>query len=258
MEIWEIFEQNCLRHLKTQYENGVIKFEAKGGSDSTIPDIEAFTTQGESFFIEVKMPNAQSGQFVLLKEGNQFIYSPKNKSPQTYETRTIQTHINSNFSTFENVGTTAINITLPSSSFSSWIINYYKSKGVKFVVSQFNGDFVILPIERFADYFNIEANFRIKKSGSGELPKKYITEVAEFFSSGTVSQEGKKVYLYSTMQSNKQQFSIGDIDIQLSLKAPNKYEIRKLSNTKNANVIFSIKCVKTQEAKDLDIFESTL
>lgn len=47
--------------------------------------------------------------------------------------------------------------------FSTWIIDYYKNKGVKYFITN---NYIILPIERFSDYFNVSAKYRVKRSGS--------------------------------------------------------------------------------------------
>lgn len=258
MENWEIFENESLEHLQTNYENNGTKFKSQGGSDSTIADIEVLKEDGQIFFMETKMPEAQSGQFVLLEEDDKFIFSSKNKSESNLMTDSIKKYINDNYAIYKNVGTAPIKIDLPSSYFSSWIINYYQNKGVKFVISKFQGDFVIIPIEKFAKYFEISAFFRRKKSGSSALPKKYISNVVNFFPNCQVNTIGNKSFLHSSTHQDKEQFPIGGINIQLSLKAPEVFEIRKLGTANNPNVIFGIKCKKRQEQSDLELFKSKI
>lgn len=78
MSDWRQFELECVDYLKKQYGNF---FEHLGFSDSTTSDIK-YNRGDKSFFIEAKMPQAQSGQFVLLPDlkNRKFIFSPRNKS----------------------------------------------------------------------------------------------------------------------------------------------------------------------------------
>ncbi len=253
MSNWEKFEKECVKYLDSNYGDKV-RFELIGGSDSTLSDIKV---KEKNFFIEAKMSKSQSGQFVLLIEGNEFIYSSKNKGEINEFSSLILEYINENFSYYKNVGTGAMDIDLPTEYFSSWIENHYRRKNVAFIITKYRNQFVILPISKFSDYFNIKASFRKKTSGSRELPKKYFDRINDFFGDNCVM-EGKKVYLVSSKYRDKYQKDFGDIKIQLSLKKCGRYEIRVLGNTKNPNVIFSIECVKGSQAKDLLVFRSSI
>lgn len=57
---------------------------------------------------------------------------------------------------------------------------------------------------------------------------------------------------------NKMKFKVLDFDYMFSRKKDNIYRIRKLSNTRNANVIFSIQLLKEQDFTDLKNFISNL
>ncbi|WP_313018939.1 hypothetical protein [Acetoanaerobium noterae] len=56
------------------------------------------------FYIEAKMPSAQSGQFVLLPDSDkkEFVFSPRNKSKIDENVQFIIDHMNKNFSKYEN------------------------------------------------------------------------------------------------------------------------------------------------------------
>jgi len=258
MKKWEEFEKKILDYLKLNYEKSNIKFYAKGGSDSTIPDIKVSIKDKKDFFLEAKMSNAQSGQFVLLKTDSQFIYSDKNKSENNQFTDKILNYINENFETFKSVKSRGIDIKLPNTLFSDWIINYYKNKNVQFVVTEFNNELIIFPIEKFNDYFEVKAVLRRKKSGSSNLPKKDLENIKSFFYDDKIIQENKSFFLLSEKRNNKEKFSISNANYQLSLTTKNKYKIRKLGKTNNPNIIFSVKCIKGQDLKDLAFFENTL
>ena len=51
---------------------------------------------------------------------------------------------------------------------------------------------------------------------------------------------------------------MGDYTYYLSEQNSGDYEVRRLSNTYNMNVIFSIELIKTQDENDLEEFESDL
>lgn len=263
MENWEIFENDCVDFLNNTYGSDDVKFVGKGKSNSTISDIEVIINKKSTFFIETKMPKAQSGQFVLLIEGNKFIYSPRNKEVENDYTNFIKDYINANFNFYENVNTSALAINLPDSYFAKWIKGHYINKGVKYVITSYKKKFIIFPINKYDDYFNVTANFRRKSSGSQPWPKKYFNNTEEYFKKDLsnevcLTQKNNKTFLESSNDLNKHQYSISDINCQLSLKAENMYEIRKLGKTKNPNVIFSVNCIKSQDRSDLDCFVKLL
>ena len=59
---WKEFEKEAISYLKNEYGDF---FELKGETNSNTSDI-LFRKECNSFFIEVKMPEAQCGQFVLI------------------------------------------------------------------------------------------------------------------------------------------------------------------------------------------------
>lgn len=145
--------------------------------------------------------------------------------------------------------------------FADWIIEHYKDKNVKYVISC-DRDYVIFPIRKFKQYFNIIANYRIKKSGSGEPAKKDIPAVKQmikaYYDTARFSQEEKKLFVDISERINKDRFILGDYTYYLSEQNSGDYEVRRLSNTYNMNVIFSIELIKTQDENDLEEFESDL
>lgn len=95
MDDWKIFELECVDYLNKQYGGG---FKHLGYSDSTVSDIE-YKSGLNSFYIEVKMPVAQSGQFVLLvdQENREFVFSSRNKTKRDESVDFIIEHMNENF-----------------------------------------------------------------------------------------------------------------------------------------------------------------
>ena len=258
MDKWRLFEDECVNYLNYTYGNSTLKFIGTGKSDSTSSDIMVLKHGQNIFNIESKMSTSQSGQFVLIDTGNQFIFSAKNKSKENKFTDLIISHINSNYNTFKNVSTKSIPIYLPKNIFEEWIKYHYKSKDVKFVISSYNNDFIIFPINKYGDYFDITGNFRIKTSGSRHLSKSYSHIVKNLFEKHfapcSIEWEGSKAYIVSNANlADKTQISCKDYRYQLN-KEGNRYLVRMLSNTHNSNVIFSINLKSRQNLNDLSQF----
>lgn len=256
----EQFEIDAYNYLTNQYP--AAKFSYKGGMDSTVSDIEVVKKDGSSYFIEAKSPAAQSGQFVVLPdlETQSFFFSPRNKSEENELTDMIIAYMNQDFDKFNNAGTSGEKLDIDQSIFIKWIVQHYLERGVKYFISYKNG-YVVLPIRKFADYFDISATFRVKGSGSSSLPKKYYEPAKEiigsYYNTMLREEEGK---LYATIkgQLSETRFPYENFKIYLSEKGSGNYEIRKLSNTYNMNVIFDIKIKKKQDPADLLEFESDL
>lgn len=243
MAIWKNFEVECTNYLKKTY-GAYANFTHKGGADSTVPDINVETDHC-SFYIEVKHSPAQCGQFVLLPDisTRTFEYSPHNINQINPYAKEIIEHMNKSFDQFRNAGTTGKDIILPNDQdiFSKWIIEIYKKKGVRFLITN---NQILLPIEHIKEYFDISAKYRIKRSGSSNVGRSSIPTVKEYLLRDYIVQDtridGDKLFIISHETYHNKRFILRDFEYMFSLRN-HEYEIRKLSNTYNANVIFSIK-----------------
>lgn len=259
----EAFETRCYEYLKQIYRERSSKFYHEGGMDSTQSDIAVIKDGKIDFFIEAKDSLAQSGQFVLIPDETTetFIFSPRNRSKPNEMTNIIIEYMNRSFYKFNCAGTAGKALDMDTSVFSQWIIEHYKERNVKYVIS-YDGDYVIFPIRKFDSYFDISATYRIKKSGSTEPAKKDIKmvkqEIKNIYSSAVFTNEDKKLFVEITTPLTIDRFVLGKYTYYFSEQSPNVYEVRKLSNTYNMNVIFSIELIKTQDAGDLDEFESDI
>lgn len=259
----EQFELRCYEYLKNFYKTGKTDFYHEGGMNSTKSDIAVIKNGQIEFYIEAKDASAQSGQFVLLpnEEKEVFVFSPHNHSKPNEMTDIIIDYMNSDFQRFNNAGTAGQSLNIDTSIFADWIIKHYKDKNVKYVISC-DTDYVIFPIRKFEQYFNIIANYRIKKSGSGEPAKKDIPAVEQiiksYYSTARFYQDTKKLFVDISEKIDKDKFVMGDHTYYLSKRNSDNYEVRRLSNTNNMNVIFSIELIKTQDENDLKEFESDL
>ena len=262
MSTWKDFEIQCTEYLNSCYGTHA-KFTPQGGANSTVPDIYVKTNTGNSFYIEVKEPNAQSGQFVLLPDeiNKKFVFTPRNKTAANELTDIITEHMNNNLDDFNSAGTAGYSLDIDKSIFGRWIVNYFNSKGVKYFISK-DKNYVIFPTSKFESYFNITAKYRIKRSGSTEPSKKYqpliIAELEEEYGVSSIDTIEKKLFATGDDSLNKVRFIMGDYEYYLAPKDDNIYEVRQLSNTYNMNVIFSISLKKEQDTIDLAIFESEL
>lgn len=261
MASWQNFELECYNYLNKTYGN-ICDFKYWGKSDSTKSDIMV-TTQDDVFYIEVKESTAQSGQFVLIpdKDKKEFIFSNKNKTKPNEFTNIITESMNTDFDRFNDAGTAGQKININKNIFSQWIIDYYKAKNVKFIITK-SFEYIIFPIDKFADYFDIVATYREKKSGSSGLAKKYYSDVLLKLNSIYPNIQShiydSKLFVNYPSNISGKCFVHDGKEIFLSDKGSGEYEVRQLSKTRNKNVIFSLSLKKKEAAEDIAIFESTL
>ena len=244
MANWINFERSCkdyLCHTFGQYAD----FVYKGGFNSTTSDIKVCTAGGKQFFIEAKKCPAQCGQFVLFPDilTRTFQYSTKNITPINEFSAKIIAYMNDFFDEYSDAGTEGRNIDIQTEIFISWIIQHYKDKGVKFIITN---DYMLLPVEDVASYFYVTATYRIKRSGSRSVAKTKVDAVQDYLAENyniTASFfRDKKLFVTSRNKLDNEHFFIDGCEYMIS-KRLDKYEIRSLSDTFNANVIFSISLI---------------
>jgi DNA (cytosine-5)-methyltransferase 1 len=244
MTKWEDFEIDCTEYLKRKFHQ-YANFKLIGGSDSTLSDIKVSTDSGDVFYIEAKQSKAQCGQFVLLPniETRTFTYSNDNKTSINSYAIKIMEHMNAQFDEFKEAGTTGKDITFDNDTdvFINWIVEIYKNKCVRYFITN---NYVIFPIEKFSEYFNIKAKYRIKRSGSSDVGKSNIANVLNYIQSNSKAIKssrtyGAKLFITSSESLHNKKFIFNSNEYMISERG-SEYEIRKLSNTFNANVIFSI------------------
>lgn len=162
MKEWEILEEECLNYLKNKYPS--IKFTLIGKEDSTKSDILVKTINLE-FYIEVKSKISQCGQFVLIPnyKNNVFIYSSRNKTPIFEQTKDIINYMNFNFSKFANPTTAPLEINLKESILTNWVINYYESKKVKFMITKTFNNYLLFPLKNSIIIFLLNVFIESKK-----------------------------------------------------------------------------------------------
>lgn len=260
----EQFELDSLEYLKQNFEKEGIIFVHHNTADSTGSDIEVIINGNSEFFIEAKDTAAQSGQFVLLHDdaNKTFIFSSRNKSLQNKMTEQMIAYMNEDYDRFSSAGTAGEKLCIDSQIFTQWIIRHYRSKNVKYVISKRN-HMLICPIEKFGDYFEVSAKYRIKNSGSSEPAEKYvdaiISTLKDQFNVTKVYKQTingkKKLFAYAPTNLAKSRFKSGNYTYYLAPQTdPGHFEVKKLSNTRNKTVVFSIKVKQEQQLSDLEAF----
>lgn len=264
----EQFELESLAYLKTNYGKNGITFIHHDTADSTGSDIEVIKNGRSVFFIEAKDTAAQSGQFVLLPNDvtRSFVFSPRNKSVPNKMTQIMIEYMNADYDRFNSAGTAGEALDIDPNIFTDWIIGHYKEKNVKYVISK-RRNMIICPIDKFGEYFEVSANFRIKKSGSSEPSGKYVNAVITALQQNygltdiykqTVNGK-KKLFVNAPAHLSKVRFELGDYTYYLSpQETAGNFEVKQLSNTRNKNVIFTINVIQEQAASDLAQFKAEL
>ncbi len=270
MENWQICEAECLDYLKQNFSDNKYNFEAKGGSDSKKSDIVLTKNGIECFYIEAKMPHAQCGQFVAFpnEETKTFEYSKSNIYIENIHSELILEKMAENFDRYRNPGTEGIELLMDKTCFYSWIYEFYRNKGVRyFIVEKEVGtnnltpqNFVIFPIEHFQRYFDVDALYRRKKSGSANPSEKDYAEISkalqsEGFQTTKIYKTGK--YVFAEIAAAPLTYKIiGETHTyQLKYQKDNIFKVTKLSNTSNPNVIFAISLIQDQVDSDLTQFK---
>lgn len=262
---WKEFEMECYNYLCNRYGSDRVGFTKLGEENSTKPDILVSLSTEEEYYMETKEPKAQCGQFVLTPNDTveEFEYSFRNKSGIDEYSKRIISYMNSMYGEFRNAGTRGKSINLDEIIFINWIINYYKEKGVKFFITKGEEGFIIFPIHKFGDYFEVTAKYRKKKSGSANPSKNNISDIKKvlvdnFVKEFVIEMVGKKIHIVTEADIDKMRGKVGNYEYYFRKIAEKQYIVTRLSNTRNSNVIFSIKLKKEQDLEDLKLFESSL
>ncbi|MEG1806885.1 MAG: hypothetical protein RR265_01930 [Cetobacterium sp.] len=243
---WKKFELNTLDNLK-KFETSSLKFRSEGGSNSTEPDIKVYKNNIFLESLECKLSPAQGGQFVVLWNGSEFQYSSSNVNPESFETIEIIKLMNKNKLYYSKIfnpsESSSIDLDIDDTIVAQHLINIYKAKKSNFIVSStnLNNDIKIIPIEKIKDNFNIIGKYRIKRSGSINLPLKDYSIAEEKFT----EKYGIEIFdintiSFDTTLEKKERYFGDNSEYFLGIQTDGTYKVKKLSNTFNANVIFTL------------------
>ncbi len=237
---WSEFESECVNYLREKF-GAFSKFTHMGEANSACSDILVETRNGKTFFIEVKHTPAQCGQFVVYpnNEIKRFVYGARNRTPiNPYSTKILE-YMDLSYSSYCSPDTAGFNINMDDSVFYDWVKTAYKLKNVKYIIS--NG-FILFPINRIQEFFSISAKYRVKKSGSRKVSGKNLNDIQNYvftrYNCVPVVKDGK-IIVASENISHTDSFMINGKYYMFSAR-DDIYEIRELSKTRNANVIFSV------------------
>ena len=243
---WELFEQDCTNFLNDNVNIEGIYFKNKGGTISNQSDISVIKNNNEISNVEVKMPDSQACQIVVLIENEQFVYSNTSKSPNNIFIQSIIDYLNDNFEFYKNVSTSSMNIDFDTSTLYSRIIQYYQSnKNSPFIITGdlHTGFKAIFNCTQIDNFFDVKAVLRRKRSGTSDLPVKYrdncIRIISEHLYSKGISitntiAKGKKLYITLDKETPSQYIDYGDFSIYLALESGATYRVKKRSNTNKA------------------------
>lgn len=261
---WAKLEAEVTEWLNSENSDPNVSFQQCGGSDSTVSDIQIMVdNKPTGKFIEVKSANAQAGQFVLFPNmtTRTFEYSTKNHSDYNNPINglvvsEILDFMDENFDSYANAGTKGVEIVFPELSaednsrfFALWIADYYSNvKHAEWLATKdSNNNIILLPFSKLAEYFNVTACYRVKKSGSSSV--KGSCKTLETVKQAIINLNPDNVPKF-TIVNNKlyAKFetipkNLGNADYHLAIKGEwgTLFEVRKLSKTFNSNVIFSLK-----------------
>ena len=265
MKKWEDFENEMTEYLQQMLKDYDVLVKQYGNADSTIPDIEiTINSNNKKFYVEVKMPESQTSQFVVEIKNGKFIYGSKNKFKANQYSDEIIDILNENYNLYSAVAQTGMIVPVPDEVAFSWIASNMKNKNVEFIISVDNdGNKKIFSLDQFNKFFNIKKIFRRKKSGSKDLPKKYYDDLKKHLDlrfskyKYSLNTDGKKLYLDLRLDLNKNECYI-DSDVLpdgkryfLSNKGNGKYEVKITSITNNTNIIFEL---SVKDNIDFDMF----
>lgn len=258
---WELFEIAATEYLNLTFGCSAL-FERQGGSDSSVSDIKTITHNGKTFFIEAKMPSAQSGQFVALPDevSRSFQHSESGTAKINKYSATILEFMNNNFDKFKDPGTSGVKINFDGAEeiFARWIMDSYHSKDVQYFITSNN---TILPIEDFLKAFKVTATYRIKQSGPRHVGKGNMQTVVDYLDENfgmapyRIANEKLFVENYSAdvFTLNNKEYYISKMEA-----TDGGYAVKSRSATRNPNVIFSVKKNKNYTGLTEDEFKQLL
>lgn len=263
MQNWEIFEQNATTFLQNIFNN--YKFKNTGSSNANTPDIEVHTKNNVHLFnIEAKYSPSQAGQIVIIDNNGHFEFSLKSKNPRVVSTDILISHINSNYDKYAQVSQSSIPIDIHTDILYDFIEEQYEIKANKWIIASnnksnlTNDTMCLIPTEELRQNFDISASLRRKKSGTSEVAKSFREEakiiIRSLCKNPIFEEQDKKIFLYGDIGTHPHELPN---NLYLSKKDTHKYEIRKRSNTNNANIMFSLKLKNTYDFKR-EQFQNTL
>ena len=245
---WELFEENSTEFLNSNVQIKNLSFIRSGGTNSNISDISVNFKSKNIFSIECKFKTSQAAQFVVFNDvkNSRFFDSAKNKGKKDRRTPIIE-HMNNNYKYYSP--TRSVELICNKDLMFNAVKEHYRDKKVLFFISSNHFEdfskknFIkVIGLNEIKDNFDISGVYRVKRSGTSDVPQKDISYVKNIISEelGKCKFEINKNKLY--LQTNKSLKSLY-LDRKKYILSPcgkNTYIIKKRSNTQNSNVIFTL------------------
>lgn len=266
MKKWKQLEENVFYWLNKNFSS-VCNFELKGKSDATTSDILVTNkTTNSCYYIEIKSEISQAGQFVVIYDevNKLFYWSSANKSENNIHSQKIINFMNEYKDEFKKVSEQNLLININNETCFEWVKDFYNQKKVKFFIVPYSNSYLIWPIEKIELIFEIKAIYRVKKSGSNSIPRRDFDKIKSLIKNAEFIEENNKFYALVKNKILNNKINYDENDYQYSLiddfnkfnnRSYIKYELRKLSKTRNPNVIFKINVKKNLDIdlKNIDI-----
>lgn len=263
---WKKFEENVYDFIKSNLDFNNIHIVHMGNSNSTVSDIDFYHKSNKIFTIECKQAHSQASQFVVKKDevNKKFFWSQSNKSPKDSAAEKIINSMNNDFEYYSQVNKDDkldVDLICGRSLMFERVISQIKSKASFIASSNHMTNFskenplLICKIDDIPENFDITGKYRVKKSGSSELPKKERFKYNKKYKDKILEVDGK-IYILDP----KKEYTPEKEGEYFSKELDDKgyREIRKLSKTKNANVIFSLNLKKHIQHTNLEFLKNYL
>lgn len=265
------FERKCIRYLKKKYPNH--SFSLKGRDNKTTSDILV----DDKFYIECKMTEstasskkgAQATGFGLRLSDDKKSFCVSDTAVNNKSAAEMIKYINKHFEEFNkltkpNTGTVSINI--DQKTFAEWISLYYKQKGSKFFIINYNGNLILFKnsVKNLLKYFDIFASARYYSNGSKNLPVKHRDSVLAVLNNkyniSNVTTDDIKTYIKTDDIIENPYLELENITAYLSdyKQTPGTYRLMRSTGIGCVRVLFDLKAKTDQDIRDVEIFENYL
>ena len=245
---WELFEENSTEFLNSTVQIKNLSFIRSGGRNSNISDISVNFKSKNIFSIECKFSPSQAAQFVVFNDvkKSSFFDSAKNKGKKDRRTPIID-HMNNNYKYYSSTG--SVELICNKDLMFNAVKKHYRDKKVLFFISSNHFEefskknFIkVIGLNEMKDNFDISGVYRVKRSGTSDVPQKDISYVKNIISEelGKCRFEINKNKLYLQTNESLKNFYLDKEKYLLSPVGKNTYRVKKRSNTQNGNVIFTL------------------
>ena len=264
---WKQFEKNAAEFLNDIKKKNNIEIDPKGGADSKSIDIGIKKNGSLILIVEVKMPTSQIGQFVINNDesNNKFILSKRLNKDNIPRTSKILEFINQNYSKYKETVRSGKEVNCDQEIKNNSVSEYLNLKKINYIIScDKNYNFKIVNKSNFFNFFEVDkCVIRNKASGSQHIGSNVFKEVKEYLKENyecQIIQKKPKTEIifkneYSDIEKKKENryFYVNNKKYYFA-KDEDLYFIKKISNTANPTVIFTLKFLNNNIDDDRMLF----